>query len=83
MRASRLDIRTSHQAKATLEEAAAMLGITISAFVLEAAMKKAHEVLKESHTIQLSNEGHERLMSAMDNPPEPTQSLKDLFKKHE
>lgn len=82
MRDSRLDIRTTDEAKATLEQAARFLGTTISAFILESAMEKAMNVLQQAHTIVLTQEGHQRFMDALDNPPAPNKKLKTLFDKY-
>ncbi len=82
MRDSRLDIRTTDEAKATLEQAARFLGTTTSAFVLASAMEKAVNILQHAQTITLTQEGHQRFMSALDNPPLPNKKLKELFNKY-
>lgn len=81
-RAARLDIRTTKDAKDTIGSAAELLGTTISAFMLEAAMEKALKVLQQAQTINLNNKESKRFIAALENPPEPSEALKQLFKKH-
>lgn len=79
MKAARLDIRTTSNAKSTIETAAQFLGTTLSAFVLESAMQRAVSVLKDAQTINLSNSEHDRLLKIIENSSEPNANLKRLF----
>lgn len=79
---ARLDIKTSKVAKVTLEQAASVLGTTLSAFMLESALTKARQVIAETKIINLCQEEAERFSKALQNPPKPNQKLKTLFKKH-
>ena len=82
-RIARVDIRTTEAAKATLESAADYLGTTTSAFILKSAMEKATLVLQQAQTIQLTAKEQRRFLAALENPPEPNDNLKRLFKKHQ
>ena len=79
---ARVDIKTSKVAKATLEQAASVLGTTLSAFMLESALTKARKVIAETKLIHLCQKEAERFSAALLNPPNPNKKLKDLFKKH-
>lgn len=81
-RASRLDIRTTQQAKETIENAASALGITASAFILECAMQRATQILQQAQTIQLNASESRHFMDLLENPPEPNEKLKRLFQIH-
>ncbi len=81
-RTARLDIRTTEEAKAAIENAAEYLGTTTSAFVLETVMEKATHILQLAQTIQLNAEEQRRFLSLLENPPEPNEKLKALFEKH-
>lgn len=81
-RMSRLDIRTTEQAKKTIEDAANIIGVTMSSFVLESAIERASEVIKSSRQIQLNRKESERFFDLIENPPEPGENLKRLFAKH-
>ena len=79
---SRVDIKTTKAAKATLEQAAYALGTTLSAFMLDCAMHKAREILAQSDLIRLTRKESERFITALQNPPKANEKLKQLFKKH-
>jgi len=79
---TRLDIRTTGPAKEMLEQAASFLGTTLSAFMLEAAMSKAKDVVAQFQAITLSRKEAERFVVTLQNPPKANEKLKQLFKKH-
>lgn len=81
-RVSRLDIRTTLKAKELLENAAHFLGVTTSAFILECAMERAIKILEQSHTIHLNQSESKKFLVLLENPPEPNENLKRLFKKN-
>lgn len=49
----RISLRTTTEAKQTIEQAAALSGISVSAFVLEHAYQAARRVILEQQQIQL------------------------------
>lgn len=79
---ARVDIKTTKDAKATLEQAAYVLGTTLSAFMLDCAMPKAREIIKEANLINLTRDESERFIAALQNPPKANEKLKQLFRKH-
>lgn len=79
---ARVDIKTTKDAKATLEQAAFALGTTLSAFMLDCSMSKAREILLQSNLIRLTHQESERFIAALQNPPKANEKLKQLFKKH-
>lgn len=83
MRDSRLDIRTTVQAKESIEAAASFLGITTSAFVLQCAMEKATKVLEQAQTIHLNAKEAHLFLACLENPPKPNDKLKKLFELHD
>ena len=82
VRMSRLDIRTTEQAKKTIEDAANIVGVTMSSFVLESAIDRASTIIKNSRQIQLNREESERFFDLIENPPEPGENLRRLFARH-
>jgi uncharacterized protein (DUF1778 family) len=82
-RASRLDIRTTQQAKEAIENAASFLGVTTSSFILECTMERATQVLEQAQSIHLSAFASRRFIDLLENPPAPNENLKRLFKTHE
>ncbi len=79
VRSERIDIRTSAEAKAVIERAAALSHSTLSAYLLDAALQKAEEDLSNSETILLREADRVLFFSALDNPPEPNEALRKLF----
>lgn len=81
-RAARLDIRITDDAKSLIENAANAMGVTTSAFVLEAAVEKAARILEQIEVIHLNEAESKRFWDLIENPPEPNEALKNLFNKH-
>lgn len=77
--AERIHLRASFEAKQTIEQAAALSGVSVSAFVLEHAYQAARKAILEQQQIRLCREDWEALEQALDNPPPPTQAMRDLM----
>ena len=78
--APRITAQIDVQTQDLLKEAAQLAGISrINSFVLQAALKEAKAIIAQEQTIKLSQEASLRLMSALNNPPEPNQKLRQLF----
>ncbi|MEZ8077701.1 DUF1778 domain-containing protein [Vibrio lentus] len=77
---ARLDLKTNQHFKAQLEEAAALSGVNLTAFILSAAAEKVREVKEfHSHTL-LSSSAWERLSDILESPrKEVTPSMRALF----
>ncbi len=76
---SRINLRTSPEAKALIERAAALMGTTVSSFMLQNAYEAARRVVADNETIMLSQRDFAAFVAACENPPEPTQELCDLL----
>jgi len=79
---ARVDIKTTKAAKAVREQAAYVLGTTLSAFMLDCSIPKAREVLAQSDLIRLTDKESKKFIAALQNPPKANGKLKQLFKKH-
>lgn len=77
--AERIHLRASFEAKQAIEQAAALSGVSISAFVLEHAYQAARKAILEHQQIRLCREDWQALEKALDNPPPPTQAMRDLM----
>ena len=77
---ARINLRTSVEAKAMIERAAAYMGTTVSAFMLQNAYELAKRVVAEHEVIMLSQRDFEAFARALDNPPAPTAALKRLLR---
>ena len=76
---ARINLRTSPEAKALIERAAAIMGSTVSSFMLQNAYEAARRVVSDNDTLTLSQADFERFIAACENPPEPTEALRKLM----
>ena len=77
---ARINLRTSPEAKALIERAAAIMGSTVSSFMLQNAYEAARRLVAEQEVITLSDRDRDAFLAALENPPEPTQALVDLMR---
>jgi uncharacterized protein (DUF1778 family) len=78
---ARINLRTSPEAKALIERAAAIMGSTVSSFMLQNAYEAARRLVAEQEVITLSDRDRDAFLAALENPPEPTQALIDLMRR--
>lgn len=72
----RLDARLTVAQKDTLEHAAALVGTTVSGFVVQAALANAQEVLVQHELLLLSARDSQALAAALATPAEPNAALR-------
>ena len=77
----RLDMRLTSEHKELLEEAAALAGLSATAFATEAILARAHEVISRSHQTELSVRDFEALCKMLDQPRKPNAALKRAAKR--
>jgi len=73
---ARLSCRVSARIKRQAEEAAALLGLSITDFTESALADKAQAVLEGQARIALSERDFERFVLALEQPRAPTEALK-------
>ncbi len=78
---ARMEQRTTPQAKELIEQAASLLGINASEFMVAAAAKMARETLRNYEQTILTAPAHDAFMLALDTT-EPTRKLVDLMRLH-
>lgn len=65
-----------------LRRAAEAQGIAIEKFILNAAFNTAMSELQDStNTLRLNHEQSQRLIEALENPPEPNKALRNAFRR--
>lgn len=79
---ARINLRTSPEAKALIERAAAIMGSTVSSFMLQNAYEAALRLVAQQDAITLSDRDRDAFLNALENPPKPTQALIDLLRLH-
>lgn len=77
---ARINLRTSPEAKALIERAAAIMGSTVSGFMLQNAYEAASRLIEQQERITLSDRDRDAFLDAIENPAEPTQALIDLMR---
>jgi uncharacterized protein (DUF1778 family) len=78
---ARLEQRTTQQAKELIEQAASLLGVNASDFVISVATKAARETLRDYEQTRLTAPAHEAFLRALD-ATLPSDKLVDLMRLH-
>ena len=76
---ARINLRTSAEAKAVIERAAALMGTTVSSFMLQNAFEAARRIVSEMDTLLLTQRDFEAFAASIDNPPKPKAALRKLM----
>lgn len=76
---SRINLRTSAEAKAMIEDAAALMGTTVSTFILQNAYEAARRVVSDYDTLMLTQRDFEEFAYSMEKPPKPKAALCKLM----
>ena len=76
---ARINLRTSPEAKALIERAAAIMGSTVSSFMLQNAYEAARRIVADKDTLMLSQKAFEAFVADCENPAEPTDALRRLM----
>jgi uncharacterized protein (DUF1778 family) len=75
----RINLRTSPEAKALIERAAAIMGSTVSGFMLQNTYEAARRIVASSDTLLLSQDAFEAFVANCEKPPKPTAALRKLM----
>jgi len=81
-RSSRLDVRLRKEQKLLIEQAAMLLGQTVSAFTTAVALREAEQVIEKFGNLRLSDRDRDIFLAALDNPPEPNAKLRRAVKEY-
>lgn len=75
-RESRLEIRVSAEIKTLLDEAAASIGLSTSAFVLATVTPRAQEIVQQHAVMTLNAEESQAFVNQLLTPPKPSDALR-------
>ena len=78
-KAERIDVRVSGQVKALLQEAAMANHKTVSEFLLEAGITRAHEILMDQRHFLLSGEQWKEFHATLERPVQDKPQLRKLL----
>jgi len=81
-RQDRIGARVSRDVYETLCRAAELSGATINQFLVQSALKEAHQVMEREQTIRLSRRDCERLLDLLENPSRPNARFKAALKRY-
>ena len=76
---ARINLRTSAAAKAMIERAAALMGTTVSSFMLQNAYAAARRIVSETDTLLLTQRDFESFTASIEKPPKPKAALRKLM----
>ncbi|MCR4299917.1 MAG: DUF1778 domain-containing protein [Gallionella sp.] len=76
---ARINLRTSAEAKAMIERAAALMGTTVSSFMLQNAFEAARRIVSETDTLLLTQRDFDVFTASIENPPKPKAALRKLM----
>lgn len=79
---TRINLRTSAEAKALIERAAALMGTTVSSFMLQNAYEAARRIVTENNTLLMTERDFDAFTASIENPPEPNAALRELMARH-
>jgi uncharacterized protein (DUF1778 family) len=65
----RIQIRVTDAQREVIQNAAAMIGITVTDFITLAAMEKARDIADQDEQIELTMEGANKMLDMMESPP--------------
>ena len=77
---TRLMARTSIEIQEIIQRAANYSGSTLSQFLVDSAMEKAHKVIERTESLHLSMSGADALFSVLENPPKSNAKLSQAAK---
>lgn len=76
-----IQIRASAGMKAILTRAASLRGQKLSEFMLDSARREAEDAILDQRTFFLDAEAHQGFLDTLDNPPAPSEALKELMRR--
>ena len=78
----RLDVRLAASHKQLIEQAARLMGQTVSTFTVSTLIREASEVVDCFGALRLSEKDSDLFLSALDNPGKPNASLRKAARNH-
>jgi uncharacterized protein (DUF1778 family) len=77
----RRELRLSSSDDDLITEAAGLLGMTVSEFLLGKAVADAETVVDAHRSVRLQRDSYDRFLAALDAPPKPVSKLVDQIRK--
>lgn len=80
VKTARIDLRVTESEKALLEQVCEEQKMSLSNYIMSIVLKQAALDMEANKKVDLNKKQWDFVMDLLDNPPEPTESLKDLFR---
>ena len=78
----RITARIPRANRVILERAAAIYGATLNQFIVQSALDRAGEILRQEEALHLSERDARAFLDALDNPPPPADALVQALQAH-
>ena len=75
----RINIRSKKKKKNVIEQAANLLGLSVSSFMLQSSFERAKELLKSNYELKVNNADRDMLMNILENPRPANDEMKKLM----
>ncbi len=75
----RINVRSTVDAKNVIEQAANLLGLSVSSFMIQSSFERAKELLKSNHELKVNNADRDMLMNLLENPRPANEEMKNLM----
>ena len=75
----RINVRSTIDAKNVIEQAADLLGLSVSSFMIQSSFERAKELLKSNHELKVNNADRDMLMNLLENPRPANDEMKKLM----
>jgi uncharacterized protein (DUF1778 family) len=75
----RINVRSTVDAKNVIEQAANLLGLSVSSFMIQSSFERAKELLKSNHELKVNNADRDMLMNLLENPRPANNEMKKLM----
>ena len=80
LKTDRVEARVSPEERERIERAASVAGLSMSAFMVSAAVERAEEIIAEATTTTVSAEYFDELLAALDEAPDASPRLVEAVK---
>ncbi|MEG0482194.1 MAG: DUF1778 domain-containing protein [Acinetobacter sp.] len=75
----RINVRTTADAKNVIEQAANLLGLSVSSFIIQSSFERAKDLLKADSELKVNNTDRDILMNLLENPRPANDEMKKLM----
>ncbi len=75
----RINVRATADAKNVIEQAANLLGLSVSSFMMQSSFERAQDLLKSNHELKVNNADRDMLMNLLENPRPANDEMKKLM----